>query len=685
MLRFIISALAACTPYYAFAQSKVDSTKPIRLEYASKSWNKSSSQEDVGAILLRDTRTGKVAQVQLLENAPNSGIFVGYYSVTWGESEIVPELFLPPQDLMKSADIKKIESMIKQGTLLRKPYFAKSDSKNNFTLSVFDTKEQALAAFEDYRRLRTQVKSPITQSAFETQANAEIEKERERREQMSSSLESERQKLEAEEMQRQAGLKKQFDSFSEAEKQRLRNLAQQADAEGTKLFQQGKTAEAEAQYYKANQLDPYKPDYHYRYGIALHRNEKHLASQVMLGMATSKKSDLERDFYIALNYMKLNENEPALKSFKEIQAKGDKVWSPQAALYSGILEFQKESFDDAKKDFEYVLDNSTDPSMDKLAEAYIEQIANAIAFKKEQAKKFMITLGGGLIYDSNILSISNSQLDQPTDLAGYRWTYSGTFEYRPLYLANKEFSAIFNAGDMYSTDTKFQASTNFQNTDPLSFSLYLPYKHKGQAFKKGYQMTLSPGLERTHMNADGTGPREVILNSKVIKNEHMHVIRDDWFSNLTIEFRQDTSEMDTSASPQDNISANKWTFGTSQTFFQNEKRTEAWIGEFSWSRNSAQGMNSDYDRWDAAATYMTPWVWDMTLTSRLAYYHATYPRHLVGRGDKNTTVVLGLRKPITANFAASLAGTYTTNISTLDSSDYRKYMILTTFSWTTSL
>ncbi|MEZ0390619.1 MAG: hypothetical protein ACAH59_00285 [Pseudobdellovibrionaceae bacterium] len=688
MLRFFILAFAACTSSFAFAEVKLNVSRPIRIEYSSKAWNKSSSEENTGTILMRDSRTNRFAQIQLVETGPDTAIFIGSYSVSWGESEIIPEVYLPPQDMAKSADsLQKMENMIKEGTLLRKPYFAKSDSKGNNTLMVFDTKEQTLKAFEDYRRVRQQIKTLVTESTFEAQANAALENEMKVQELKSKALENDRKRLAAEERKKIQNLRQEFDSRPLAEQERRKALAEQSAGEGAKLFQQGKFSEAEKSYFKAIEQDPNNSKYLLRYGVTLHRSEKLMRSLVYLDLVPSTEKDTtEKDFYTNLNLMKLKENDLALKGFENLEAKSDKAWSPQAGLYAGIIEFQNEHFDNSKKHFEFVLDNSEDPAIDKLAEAYIEQIANAQAFKKEQARRWVISLTGGLMYDSNILSTANSLIDQqPTDLAGYRWTYSGSIEYRFLYFKEKELSLVLSGNDIYSTDSSFRPQQNFQNTDTLVYSAYLPYKHKGMALGKSYQMTLSPGYEQTRQNADALGDRELILNSGVLKNDHTFGMRDDWYATYAIELRSDHSLIDNSTTPNDDITATKITLGTTQTFFQNQKRTEAWIGEFGLSQNRASGDNASYARVDFAATYMMPWVYDTIFTSRLGYYNANYPFHLIGRTDTNTTLTLGLLKPIAQKLSVSLAGTYTNNQSTLETSDYRKYVIMTVFSWSASL
>ncbi|MGZ5278908.1 MAG: hypothetical protein ACXWC9_03140, partial [Pseudobdellovibrionaceae bacterium] len=358
---------------------------------------------------------------------------------------------------------------------------------------------------------------------------------------------------------------------------------------------------------------------------------------------------------------------------------------PGAAFYAGVLQYQTEKYDPAKANFEYVLDSSSDPVLDKQAETYIEQIANVMAFKKEQEKKFILTLNAGLMYDSNILAIARSQLDQQTELAGYRWTYATSFEYRPLYTYVHDFSVIASASDMYSTNNRFTAEKTFQDTDPLTVSIYFPYRFKGKAFEKGYQMTLNPGYETTMMNADAEGSRETILNAAVLKNDHTFIMDNTWFATYSLEFRSETSKIAATEGTADDLNATKISLGTTQTFFQNDKKTEAWIGELGTSQNTAKGDNATFTRFDFAATYMSPWVWDLTWTTRLAFYHANYSKHTTGRIDSNSSLTLGLLKPITETLSGSLTGTYTNNGSTLESSDYNKYVISTMFSWTTSL
>ncbi len=687
MLRFFIFVLLTCASLFSHAQVKVSSSKPVRLEYRSAIWNKNSNEVEYKSILLRDSNSKKMVHIQLQETEPDSGIFLGSYSVTFGEQDLTPEVYFPPQSLLKTPDqMKTLEAMIKDGSLLRKPYFIRDEGKGLYMLSIFDTKEQAVAALDEYRRLRLQGKSPISESTLQAQAQAQREKEMRDSAAKAQQQESDRQRLEQEERARQEALRKQQEMLNAAEKARRKAEARRAADEGMGLYKQEKYTEAEGRFAKAIEMDPSNNSFNFQYGVTLYRNGHYNKSLAVLNLAEGADvNQAEKDFFLASNYMKLKETDNAIKYYESVKARNDKAISPGAAFYAGVLQYQTEKFDPAKANFEYVLDNSSDAALDKQAETYIEQIANIVAFRKEQEKKFIITLNGGLMYDSNILAVAKSQMDQQTELAGYRWSYAGTVEYRPLYTFVHDFSVIFSASDMYSMNNKFAAEKKFQDTDPLMASVYFPYRYKGKAFDKAYQMTLNPGVETTMMNADSEGSRETILDSVVLKNDHTFVMDNTWFSTYSLEARSDKSKIAATEGTDDDLTATKFTLSTTQTFFQNDKKTEAWIGEMGLSNNTAKGDNNTYNRFDFAATYMSPLAGDMTWTARLGVFYADYNKHTIGRKDTSTSATFGLLKPLSENLSATVTGTYTNNGSTLETSDYSKYLVMTMFTWTTSL
>ncbi len=688
MLRLLLFAVFSVSLSFAFAQTsaqtqaRVDTSKPIRFVYESKSWNRSSSTEDSAAFVLRDANSKRLVTIQVEETGPNTSVFVGQYTISWGDTEIIPEVYIPPQDLTKGSEqIKKIDQMIREGILLRKPFFFHSNSKSAQVIEVFDTKEQAMTAFEAYRNSRIAIDSPVGRPALEAQAHAAQEMEKKKEIEALTLQEEERKKLEAQEKIRQENLRKRQDQMAQKERSLRKAEAQKLGEKALENYKTGHFVEAETDFAKATELDPRNNTFYYQYGVTLYKNEKYNQSLANLALAQGNTINLiERDYYVGLNLMKLKEFDAALALFESVKNKKDKVLAPSASFFAGVLSYQKENFEKAKTYFEYTVDQSEDPNLDKQSEAYIEQIANILVFKKEQSKHFIANFNLGLVYDSNILSVANSQLNQPTDLDGFRWSYGGYLEYRPLYTVNHELSAVLTASDMYSTDKNFKAASNFQNTDPLLLSLYLPYRYKGLAFGKAYQMTVSPGVEQIQVNVDQVGAREAIVSSTVLKTDHTFVMKETWFATYTGELRRDRSLL--SSSGDDDQSATKVSLGTIQTFFQDSKKTEAWVGELGAAQNSAAGSNSTYNRLDIAATYFAPWKWDTIWTARLGFYNANYSRHVIGRKDNDTSLTLALRKPFSPSLSGTLTGVYTNNSSTLPDSDYNKYLIMTSLSWT---
>lgn len=686
MFRLLFSIAFLFTSFSeSFAQSKLDTSKPLLVEYSSPAWNKNPNSNDSASIFLRDGSSKKLARIELTETKINSGFFVGHYVVSWGDKQIFPEMYIPPQNLAKTPDqLKMIEKMIEDGTLLRKPFFLRSEDRGVQTLTVFDTAEQAVAALEAYRKAHAA--GNVNRAAFEAQSTAAKMDEETARLALVDKQGAERLRLQTEEKRKQDELKKVQSELSSAEKTRRQKEAKQAAGEAMKLYQQQNFVDAVKKFTQAIELEPDNTAFYYQYGVALHKSENYNKSLAVLNLAQGADiNPVERKFFVGLNHLKLKEYDNALKNFDSVKESNDKMMGPAGAFYSGVVHYQKENYAAAKSNFEYVLDKSEDPGLDKQAENYIEQIANIMTFKKEQEKKFILTLSGGLQYDSNILAVSNSQLDagRPTSLEGYRWTYGGSVEYRPVYLVNHEFSAVLAVNDMYSTNSSFSAEQLFQNTDPLVLGLTFPYKFKGKAFDKPFQTGVTPGFETIQMNQDGSGARETIVESLVLRNDNTFVMNENWFATYLLELRSDTAKTNTGG--DDDQSASKITLSTVQTFFQNPKKTEAWVGELGGAQNTASGKNATFTRFDLAATYMAPWKWDTTWTGRLGYYIADYNQSTAARKDSVSSLTLGLRKPLTPAVTASLTGVYTLNGSNVAANDYKKYLILTSFSWTTSL
>ena len=660
---------------------KLDQNKQLRIDYKFNAWNKNPNVEDTASILLRDGNSGRLAKIELQETGKNSSDFVGFYSINFGSGDVVPEVYLPPQEMIKSAEqFKKLSELIKDGFLLRKPYFLRLE-KNIQAITVYDTKDQALSAFEQYR-LGLKGKAIVSNSVLKTQQNAELAVAAQKLAEKALQQEMQRVRMAELEKQKMEDLKKEQEALSEAQKlkrsEEAKNLAEQA----MKLYQSENYVEAEKLFKKSSELDPANTQYSFQYGVTLYRNEKYNESLVVLGLARNLEanSELEKKFYMGLNHMKLKEFETAHDIFDGIKKTEDKNLSPSASFFNGVMDFQKEKYDPAKLYFEYVLDNSSDPRMDEQAEAYIEQIAQIKQFEANKAQKFILTGTLGMSYDSNVLLVSDTgEASAESGEQGLRTIYGFSFEYRPIYTEKHEFSAILSYSDILTKSTSFQDDVTFSDADPLTISLTTPYKWKGMAFQRGYQVIITPGMDMLSMNADGSGGREKILDSTYLKADQTFVMSDNWYSGYNFEYRNDLSLTDTTG--DEDSSATKITLQTTQTLFLDKKKTQAYIGEASYSLNNAVGDNKTYNKFELAGSYMMPWKYETTALGRLGLINTTYPTHTESRKDNEISLTGALTKPINEAFTSSLSANYTLNSSNVDSSAYNKYSLTFIVTW----
>ncbi|MCE3009000.1 MAG: hypothetical protein LW875_00090 [Proteobacteria bacterium] len=653
---------------------------PVTFEYISPAWNKAPSEIDSGYIVVRDSKNGNLVKAELRESEVNSALFQGTFGIGFSNRDFSPEIYIIPKEYFDKPDQLKI--LFAENRLSRKPIFLKADSRSQ-KISIYDTSDQAFLALGKWKssqKSKTQIVDP---SVLEAQRKLEVQKELERLQKMEAEQEKERARLAEQEVQRRAQLKAAEEKLAAEEIKKRKVAAQKLAEEGLKHYSSGNFQEAEAKFNQAVELDPSEQSFYYQYGVTLYRNEKFSKSLVVLRSLPPKGSfdPNEKEYFMGLNYLKLKEFSNAREQFARVQAKDVPQLSPSSAFFVGVIDFQTESFESAKSQFEYVLDKSTDAQLDRQAEAYLDQIANIMAFNEERKKKWIISFYGGLTFDSNIQQISNSQIDSgsSTGLEGFRWSYGTSVEYRPLYNEKNEFSLVASASDIYSTDTSFQAKGEFQNLDPLTVALTAPFKWKGQSFSKPSQTVLTPGYETIMMNLDGTGSRETIVNTLFAKIDQTLVVKDELWSNYSFEVRSDESQ--TSSTGDDDQTAMRYTVATTQTFFQDDKKEKAWIADSAVTMNQAKGRNQEYNKIELGAAYLSPRRWETNLRARIGYFISDYGNHSTGRKDNQLSLSGLIQKKVNESVSGTLSLSYIDNGSTLSSSDYDKYTIGLGLSW----
>lgn len=664
---------------------KIEPNKPLRLNYKMPAWNKNPNEVDHAYLIFRDGISGRVATIEVQETGKNTGEFLGMYTISFAtDGEIKPEIYVPPAKTNVNAkDQDRWIQWMQEGRLPRKPFFLRKDLRGIQIIAVFDSADQALSAYDEYRKTAAG-KPVVNPAALELQRAAGLENEQKRLADLARQQELDRMRLEEFERLKKEEMKKQQERLNEEEKARRRSQAEKLANVAMGHFQKGDFKLAEESFSKAIEFDPSNNQYYFQYGVALYRNEKYNQSIVALNLAKDGNfTSLERDYFLSLNLMKLKEFDRAYEGFSKIKETGHKSMGPSGAFFCGLIDFVKERYDRAQAHFQYVLDNSEDTQLDEQAESYIEQIANIKSFLAAKGKPFVFTVNWGLVYDSNILSTPTDSVGSTTtDLAGFRLSYGGSVEWRAIYEQTKELSLLFNISDMYSMDSKFAAYQAFQNTDPLIYNLSAPFKWKGKLWNKPVQLGATGSYESMMINSDtSTSARESYTNSTIFKLDSTFVMSEDHFGTYAFEIRNDTLLV-AASSAADDSTAMKYTLSTQQTFFKDKKKTEASIYEGGIQMNNAAGDNNSFQRFDLAYTMMMPFYADSSLTSRFAFYSADYTKHTTGRKDTDYAVTVGARKELIKNLSGSLSLNYTMNNSTLSSSNYNKYSLTSSFSYT---
>ena len=669
----------------------IDPSGAIRVEFENKAWNSSVSKIDSASIIMRDNTTGRSVQLQLSETAPDSGVFTGIFSINWGNVEkLQVEFFIPPQDLLSTTGgQKKVNQMIANKELRRSPFVMRKNPRGTQTVEIYETREQAVAQMQNYRSQITALLQAQQQQAVDAQGQKVVTDQQidaaklaalEREKAAAAIALAERARLEQVESQRIRELQEKERALSAAQKKEREQEAAQLASEAMALFKQEKFKEAAEKFDKAVQLDPDNQAYYFQYGVTLYKLENFNKSLVYLRLAKGAEvNELERDYFIALNYYRQKEFDAASEAFDKIIATKNPDMAPSAAFYKGVVRYEQEKWEDAKASFQVVLDSSKDPNLDRRAEAYIEQILRIQQFEEERKRKWQLTLTLGEMYDSNVLLVSDSSRGQgtATNTEGFRTLVMGSARYRPVYDQKREFAAQLDLLTMYTLDKSLKYDQSLRNTDPLMATLTLPYTYKGVFLGKGYKLDVTPGYETIYMSVEGNTNKEII-SSLILNTANMLVMTENVFSNFNLELRKDNSKLDSSVGDNDST-AIKTKLLNSNLIFVNKDKTKIVMTDTSYTLNNAQGKNVTYNRIDLGLGYMQPFYWETTGNVKLSYFKLTYPQNSNGRADDSYTLMAAASKKLTDIWSAGLMANYNINNSNVEANKYNKWTAMLTF------
>jgi len=681
--------LALATTVHANEKSKkppVKSGQQIKIVYGSAPWNVDSTKIDTAFLYIRDFQTKKLVKIQLEETEPDSSIFMGRFSLGWdANSSVEPEVYVPPLNMRaQNFNEKKFYGLLTSDQVPRKPIVFRKLADYEQTIDVYDTREQAQAGLRTYQEELKAQKNKEKRSAKKITADSTMETAEmaARREALAklqmenAARENERIRLEQLEKQKAEERLRQMEKLSAAEKARKKAQAEGIAAEAFKQYNAGQYEKALTLYDKAVETDPSTTSYYYYYGVTLYRLDRFNDALVKINMDNDPKTNqLEKKYFLGLIHYRLKEVDLAMKNFQEVSAGNDPNLSPSAKFYEGLLLMSLDKLEDAKTAFEQVLDTSKDPGMDRQAEEYIERILAMIQYKEMAKKKVFLTGMVGLNYDSNILLAPDNDTTSGTALGkgGLRYLLMGSGEYRWMYNPVNEFSTKVATAYYYSKDAQFS------HADPWLTTLTAPYTYKGMLFNKGYKFVLSPGYEVLYMEpAEGAAKRENILSSIFVSAENTFVMRDNWFSVYTLEFRQDDSNLPDTTGTDSDADATKLSLKTSQMFFLDSTKKKALIPTAGLVVNSAKGKSKTYDRFELGTTFMAPvhkWK-DATWIAALNVYRANYGP--ADRRDTNAALTLGFNKAEKDWMSWGLIGIYTNNPSNVTINQYSKVSVMLT-------
>lgn len=674
-------------------RAAIGNDKPLSVYYEKISWNQDPTKIESGYMYLRDRDTGHLFEMKLTETEPDSGVFnVNFPIGVLEKKRIATEIYSAPQSMLKGGDrLGLMKDFISDGSVKRKPFLLRVLREKGQIVDIFDDKAKAIAAYNKYRKemglspestesesiieianqqkvqKKKMIDTSTLQSMFlanENDLEASNEKNLELREVMKNMEEKRRQQV-------QSNAK----SWTAVQAKINLNESNQLIKEAVEEIKTSKFESSQEKFFKSSDLAPFNEDLYEQYGVSLFRNNKFNQAIVVLELSQPSASRLpEKLFYIGLSYYRLKDYARAIEAFDKVMASGDENFAPTAAFYKGSALLEIHEYDQSKEAFQYVLDHSKNPEMDKRAEQFIEYALDQKTLSKKRSNWFGLDGVLGLMYDSNII-LANDQIlgaGDVTNVNGWRLLAQIAPKFRPYYSNTDEVNIRLNYTTLKSYNTSFGSNPTAQTADPVVMSATVPWTHRGTLGGKGYYFDLSPGYETISMDLDGTG-MATIANSIKLNFNNTLVVSKNWIAKADWAFYQKDANI-----LGDETSADAFGAGMklSSIVILNKDLERYFIPEFGYRLNNAKASNYAFYRVDLAATFTTSIFDTFVWNNRAGYYLANYESI---RTDNNYSVSSGVNAKISANWNWGLVGSYIINDSTTNR--YKKYNFMTTFSF----
>lgn len=493
--------------------------------------------------------------------------------------------------------------------------------------------------------------------------------------------EKERLSLEAQEAMKREEMMRKQQEMSVAKQALMRAEAQEQINKAMDAYGKGQYNDATSAFARAIELDPTRDDVYYKYGVSLYKTDDFNKSLAVLSMAEGGADKTEYTYFLGLNHMKLKEYDKAREEFVYVRDEKDSELSAPAAYFAGTIDYNNRKYADARANFEFVLDHSKDPQMDKRAEAMIEEIDKIENFETSSKEKLRYTFTVGASYDGNVLSIATQNL--PTDAAAYRLNYAASLLYKFFQSYKSDFGIQALYSDVYSVDTKGKANALLQSADPMQINVTLPYRTQFETSTRGYLVNVVPSFTSVTMSAE-TSERKQILTTGGVSSDLSFQLNAELLSSYRLQFESDTSYLQLSAA-DDDLTASRITAGTTQTRLLDEKGTYTLGGDLSYALENAKGKNSSYNKATLGLIYGFP-AWKSSQGSaKLEYINTNYMDSTTGRKENSLGLTVGAAKSFNKNWALILSAQYLKNNSNIEANVYDKWVFASGISYTGSI
>lgn len=645
-------------------ENKIAQSQAVEIELYNDEVNADSQ-----VIRVRDADSGKIAQVQIQK--------VGNKNNSWNGSFIIQ--FFNGDNSSRSLEFSSPDGsnyfiyVPQTKNPSQKIYLFKDENDyNKFVQADMARlkKVQEAQAPVAPAKTRAEVMSPQKMRKLEQQVREQSRVQ----EQTQLSIEEAQAKARAEMIEKQR-------LASAAEKQKRKDLAKSASEKADALYSKQQYASANKLYAEASSLDPENESYYYRYGVSLYKSNDYNKSLAVLSLAEAPEGkSLEKDYYVALNHLKLRDYDKAKKKFTEIRSENNPDLSPISSFFAGNIEIQTQKFTEARKSMEYVIDNSKDPALDRAADAALERIDKLEAYYMSKKEKYRFSVFTGFTYDQNVLNISSNNVS--TDTQAYRFNYGASALGIWYRTPNSDFGTQISVSDYYSLNNQFQADATIQTADPLEISLTLPYHLESSVWGRQYNFEIIPYAKSIIMSQSGVSRKELI-RSYGSSFAASTALSGTWFLSNKLDVSSDQSFL-SSSTGDDNQNATKVGLTVAPTRLLDLKGEQSITPEVSYLMNMAQGKNYRYKKFGLAGTYAFPLL-KTNSSLRLDYTNQNYSEASTTRTDITAALTFSMSKDLKKDLNLVGSAQYTTASSDLDIYKYNKFMISALLTYTTSI